>query len=455
MKLALSMEDIEKRSPEPEAFIPYLYDDLVEMCLEEDRLPQSQHQDFREFGSFLAAVGNFLSHQAMGSLDKDYAYFNPDSELTLRDCSKEELGKAQQRVIGAFQTAAENANYRKLSNDEIEKSFRESGLFSLNTDVDLDEFGYVECYVRGSDVTTASKRNWKLKKYEEPLEIWRRVLLLMEFKGDSELTEEQLTRRKKAALPYVQGKVYVYLYKDVPKPDLEILFPNVRVSMNIKDRFLIGVPAIAVGIGTIAKIGLKIGLVIGVIAFTVFGIKMFGVDEHQTNDIMKLVTTFLTVLVAIGVFGFKQYNVVKNKRIGFLKEVSEHLFFRNLAMNKAVFDRVIDDGEDEDAKEAMLVYYHMLVSPGKKMTRQSLDETIQDWMKEKHGTVIDFDIDGPIDKLKKFEGVTNDGIRKSLIVENADGILSIPTLYEAREIMDFHWDNAFPYSDIKEADLPS
>ena len=170
---------------------------------------------------------------------------------------------------------------------------------------------------------------------------------------------------------------------------------------------------------------------------------------------MKLATAFLTILMAIGAFGFKQYNAVKNKRIGFLKEVSEHLFFRNLAMNKAVFDRIIDEGEDEDAKEAMLVYYHMLVNSDKKMTRKSLDDAIQDWMQEKHGTVIDFDIDGPVDKLKKFEGVTNGGSKKALMVEDADGTLTIPTLYEAREIMDFHWDNAFPFSDIKASDLPS
>ncbi len=444
------MENTEPQSPEPEAFIPFLYDDLVEICLEENRLPRSQLQDFREFCSFLSAVGNFLSHQSVDSLDKDYAYFNPDTEMKLRDCSKEELAAAEQRVIATFREVAQNANYRKLGNEEIEKSFQERGLISLETNVDLHEFGHVECYGRGSDVTTAKKRNWRFKKYQEPIEIWRRVLLLMEFKGDDELTDKQLKRRKKATLPYAPGKVYIYLYKDVPKPDLEILFPNVRVSMNMKDRVLIGVPAIVVGIGTVAKIGLKIGLVAGVIAFAVFGVKLFGVDGNQTHDMMKLATALLAVLVTVGAFGFKQYNIVKNKRIEFLKEVSEHLFFRNLAMNKAVFNRIIADGADEDAKEAMLVFYHMLVNSDKKMTRETLDKTIQDWMKEKHGTVIDFDIDGPVNKLIKFEGVTNGGSKKSLILEDSDGTLSIPTLYEAREIMDFHWDNAFQFSDIKD-----
>lgn len=445
------MENLETPKPEPEAFIPFLYDDLVEMCLEEDRLPKSQHQDFREFSSFLSAVGNFLSHQAMDTLDKDYTYFSPDTEMRIRTCSKEELAERQQRVIASFREAAQNANYRKLKKSEIERSFEEHGLFNMKTAVDLDEFGHVECYGRGSDFAKVAKRNWKFQKLEEPIEIWRRVLLLMEFKEDSELSENQLKQRKKDALPYVPGKIYIYLYKNVPKPDLEILFPNVRVSMNMKDRIMIGIPAIAVGIGTLAKIGFKIGLVVGVIAFAVFGVKLFGVDESQTQDMMKLATAFMAVLMTIGAFGFKQYSVIKNKRISFLKKVSEHLFFRNLAMNKAVFDRVINDGEGEDAKEAMLVYYHMLINSDKKMTRASLDETIQDWMREKHDIVIDFDIDGPVNKLTNFEGMTNGGARKSLMAEDSEGTLTIPTLHEAREIMDFHWDNAFSFSDLKDS----
>ncbi|MDF1816396.1 MAG: TMEM143 family protein [Verrucomicrobiales bacterium] len=431
---------------EPDSFIPYLLDDLVEMCLEEGTLPDEEQQDFREFTSFFSAMGNFLSHQELDTLDKDYAYFNPDSEMKVRPCSLENLAEAGERVVNTFRNMAVNANYRKLTDEELEESFVAMSLIKFKTDVDLEEFAQVECYVRGSGFQPHVSRDWKFKETEQQVEIWRRVLLLMEFKKDEDLSEEQLIRRQKAKLPYQPGKIYIYQYKDVPKADLEILFPNVRVSMNRKDRILLGIPALVAAIGTAVKLGVKIVLVAGVIAWVFFGKEMFGVDASNKEMAMKAAVAFLGILAAFGGLGFKQYTSVKNKRIGFLKEVSEHLFFRNIAMNKAVLNRIIDDGEDEDSKEAILVYYHLLTHKGPALNRQQLDEKIQNWMKESFATVIDFDIDGPVNKLKKFAGVTNEGEKRYLLCEAPDGALSIPSLDEAKEIMDYHWDNAFQYS---------
>ena len=220
---------------------------------------------------------------------------------------------------------------------------------------------------------------------------------------DEDLTAEQLKRRNKARLPCQPGKIYLYQYKDVPKADLEILFPNVQVSMNSRDRIMLSIPAAAATIGTIVKIGGRFILLAAAIALA-FKIDLPFVDESKARvpEIQTLAIIFLGVLGAlIGLF-FKQYTSIKNKRIGFLKEVSEHLFFRNIAMNKAVFNRIIDDGEDEDCKEAMLVYYHLLTHDGEPLNREGLDEKIQDWMKDSFDTVIDFDIDGPIEKLKNL-----------------------------------------------------
>lgn len=443
-------ENPSSTGPEAEAFIPFLFDDLIEMCLCENRLPAESHQDFREFCSFFAASGNYISHRDLEGFDKDYAYFNPDSEMKVVECQPSELKAAEERVVSVFRTVATNANYRKLSQEEIEASFHTQSLIKLRTDVDLDEFTQVECFVRGGDIKTQEGRDWKFKKVEHKIDIWRRVLLLMQFKKDSELTAEQLKRRQKTGIAYQPGKIYVYQYKDVPRPDLEILFPNVRVSMNSKDRIMLSVPALAAAVVTILKVGVKIAFIAGVIAFVFFGKEMFGFEQNNATDLMKVAVTVLGVLVAFGGLGFKQYTSVKNKRIGFLKEVSEHLFFRNIAMNKSVFDRIIDDGEDEDSKEAMLIYYHLLTHTGSPLTREQLDTKIQDWMKERFDTVIDFDIDGPVEKLKRFEGVTNRGEKKTLLTESAEGLLEIPTLDDAKEILDYHWDNAFQYSNKRE-----
>ena len=429
-----------------EAFIPFLQDDLVELCLEDGRLPTAMHRSFRELCAFLSATSNFQSHRELEDLAGQYAYFNPDTEMKLRPKSPQELKDSEEGVVAAFRRLAGNANYRPLEKRELENAFEARSLINLRTDVDLDEFSQVQCYVRGAQSQPHTIKDWRFRDREIKLEIWRRVLLLMQFKEDGKLTAVQRKRREKAKLPYLPGKIYVYLFKDVPKDDIEILFPNVRVSMNLRDRILIGVPALVAFVGTAVKIGVKVGLVVGLIIFALFGIRSCGVDEKEAQDYMKVATAVLAIFVACIGFGFKQWSTVKNKRIGFLKEVSEHLFFRNIAMNKAVFSRIIEDGEDEDTKEAILVFYHLLTNPDTAMDRRALDETIQEWMKSNHDTVIDFDIDGPIEKLKRFRGTTNAGEEKALVVEGADGRLQIPSLEEAKEIMDHFWDNAFQYS---------
>lgn len=433
---------------EPEAFIPYVLDDLVEMCLDDDGLPIDQRHPFREFSSFFSASTNFQSHQAMGQLDKDYSYFNPDSEMNLRPSTRIDREEAGGRVLSSFTEMATNANYRRLTEEEINASFDERSLIKLKTAVDLQAFAKLECWVRGGDKRPYKARNWRFQEVEVELDIWRRVLMLMQFKEDHELSEDQKKAKEKANLPYEPGKIYLYQYKDVPKPDLEILFPNVRVSMNNKDRAMLGVPAIAATIGTLVKLGPGIVLIVAAIIYSLGLVNkpLFGFDP-DTNDSYKLAILGLTVLAGLGALFFKQYTSVKNKRIGFLKEVSEHLFFRNIAMNKSVIDGVIDDGEEEDCKEALLVYYHILSNPNQPMNRQQLDTRIQDWMRQKFDTVIDFDIDGPVEKLKQFTGSTSTGIIKPLLNEGPNGILTVPSLTEAKQILDDHWDKAFDYSE--------
>ncbi len=431
---------------EAESFIPFLQDDLVEMCLDEGILIGEDAKDFRELAAFLSASANFSSHRGLDAFARQYAHFNPDSEMRLSPLGEEERAHSREAVVQAFRDLAENANYRPLRRSELEAAFEARSLINLRTAVDLDEFAQIECYVRGARVDRRKVRDWLYRRKEVPMAVWRRVLLLMQFKPDEELTKVQLKRRRKANLSYQPGKIYVYLFKEVPKNDIEILFPNVRVSMNLKDMIMIGVPAVVAAFGTFTRIGFQVTLIVGLIVFALFGKKIFGVDEKLAEDMMRVATAVLAILVACTGFCFKQWTTIKNKRIGFLKEVSEHLFFRNIAMNKAVFSRIIEDGDNEDTKEALLVFYHMLIRPEERFTRETLDERIQEWMKERHDTVIDFDIDDPIDTLKKIRGRTNAGEEKALIIEDEDGTLHLPTLDEAKEIMDYHWDNAFQYS---------
>ncbi|HOJ60577.1 MAG TPA: DUF3754 domain-containing protein [bacterium] len=55
-------------------------------------------------------------------------------------------------------------------------------------------------------------------------------------------------------MQFVPGQTYLLNFKNVPKADLEIIFPNVKISITLKDKLLFWVPAFAVaGLGVLVS----------------------------------------------------------------------------------------------------------------------------------------------------------------------------------------------------------
>lgn len=143
----------------------------------------------------------------------------------------------------------------------------------------------------------------------------------------------------------------------------------------------------------------------------------------------------------------KQWSAYRGKRMKFLKNVSETLFFRNLATNQSVFFRVIDNAEEEECKEMLLVYYHLLVNQDKQLTAPQLDKIVEDWMAKNFGTVIDFDIDGPLHALQQIVGKDRSHADRALLSVDANGTLHSLPLEDAKHVVDNLWDNAYQFND--------
>lgn len=75
-------------------------------------------------------------------------------------------------------------------------------------------------------------------------------------------------------------------------------------------------------------------------------------------------------LVAVGIglgtlagFLFKQVSKSKNRKIRFMKALTENLYFKNLDNNAGVFHHLIDAAEEEEFKEAALAYFFLAAAP--------------------------------------------------------------------------------------------
>lgn len=224
-------------------------------------------------------------------------------------------------------------------------------------------------------------------------------------------------------------KTLIKLFQNVPKADLEMLFPNSEVRMKTIDKLIIGIPAAVSGaVVVVSKLGASLALVGSLVAFWL-GLRETSVDINQKH----LVALGLG-LVALGGFLFKQISKFKNRKIRFMKALAENLYFKNLDNNAGVFHHLIDAAEEEEFKEALLAYL-FLAQNKNGLTRGQLDDTVESWLKKEWNCAIDFEVDDALAKLERWQ-----------LVRRQDDRLYALTLAEAKAKLDHTWDNYFTYS---------
>ncbi len=442
------MNEPEITNPENrEAFIPYLRDDLIAMCLKDGLLSETQSKSFKELCEILTAHLHFEFLKYGEAVKKHYGPFDPDRD-TIPMEKNIDLDEREEELIKLFRSTAERANYFEVDKEQIEKCFDAVTLIDLHTLVDLNDFDRVLCYSRGDMYKKATVKKW-FKTKEIDINILQRVLLLFKFKNEEYFESSKQKQKMRKESSFEPGMIYAYYYKDVPKYDLELLFPNVRIGMNLKQKLLFAVPAIGGSIGVLLKVIPQLLILIGVILFLIGGpvwLTKIGLTKEAVSSFMPVMIAIMGVVMALGGIAFKQWGSYRKKRIQLLKDVSEQLFFRNLATNRSVFHRVIDSAEEEEAKEMLLVFFHLISSPEEKLTRETLDAKIEKWMEERFGSVIDFDIDGPLGNLTKLRGPDRDGNEVALVEIGEDGILRTVSLEDAKHVLDYLWDHAFSYA---------
>lgn len=437
-----------------EAFIPYSRKDIIEICLEDGNLEKGELQKFQDFCLLLSAYYHFKFHYTMEKLKENYAPFNPDADTKSRtNYTTAQLAEMEANVVAGFQTILEQANYAPVSQENLQKAFQEASLIELKTNVDFNDFDQMVCYYRGDTEKTISVKKF-LKKVDLKIDTFERVALLIKCKKYDYFKAKKVKIKK---LNFTPGQMYIYLYKNIPEYDLEFLFPNIKVSMTLKDRLLLGVPAVGAAVPLLLKTLPQLLLVIGVIILIIFGPNYaeklnVRVNQEDVKDVMRILLATFSLLVAVGGFAFKQYTTYKNKLIKFQKDVTETLFFKSLALNAGVFQSLIDAAEEEECKEIILAYYHLLTSE-RPLTPEQLDNTIEEWMETKFDTKIDFDINGPLNNLTKIKGkIIKDGEDEisspeiPLLTYDEQGCCQILPLDDAKKLIDYIWDNAFRYA---------
>lgn len=438
-----------------DTFIPCCRQDLIDMCLQSGALDEAASQQFREFYALLSALYHFRFHRVSETIKQTYAPFDPNVDEPRPAGGN--LAEMRSTLLDQARHLLEKANYNELSLGSLKRSLQEKSLIDLHTEVNFDDFAQLLCYYRGNSSTTVTTGRWFWKR-ERDIDLFKRVVLLIHFKDAAYFKTDDAD--KDAALRrFTPGKAYVYFYKNIPRHDVELLFPNVKTRMTWKDIAMLSVPALGAAVSIAIKVLPQMLIVISAIMLAVGvpeALDYLNTNERDVYNLTPVLIAVGSLCVALGGFAYKQYSSYKTKKLTFQKNVTDTLFFRNLANNAAVFQLLIDLAEEEECKEVLLVYYHLLTSETA-LTPEELDHKIEVWMQDNLGASVNFDVADAVQKLvglkahvpsrqQQTDEGQGQGDELALLHYDSQNRCHVLPLEKALAVLDHLWDNAFRYA---------
>ncbi len=402
----------------PARFIPFRKTDVIDMCLADGSLPSVDAAAFRRFCQVLVSVFHFEYHDTLEQLKNLYAPVNPDRDTRRPDGQDEtDIGE----FASTLETLLTAANYDRLDQQAIEAAFEEASLFKIKLKIDFDAYSEVLLYVRGeSQKTEQVKMFGGLVTRDIAFTNYDRVVLYVKYRDD--VAPESSSRK---------GATLLKLFQNVPKADIEMLFPSTQIAMRNIDKLLIGVPAIAgaVAIAT-TKAGASLIVLLSLVGF------WLGLHSEAVHLDQAALVAIVAGIGGLGSYVWKQFSNFRNRKLLFMQSLTQNLYFKNLDNNAGVFHRLIDDAEEEECKEAILGYYFLLTKG--EMNASDLDGSVESWFSGAHGATLDFEVADALSKL----------VRLGLVTES-QGIYSAVPIVAASRLLDKRWDNYFDFSNLE------
>ncbi len=420
-----------------EHFIPFRKTDVVTMCA--DELPAGERESFLGFTRMLASLLHHRFRDRIEALKDAYHPFNPEADTrTLVELSPADRAAAQQRLEEELTALANAANFSPLDVSELQRAAGVHSLLKVRMEINTDVIDKIIFFRRGESVRSREIPIWYgLRRQTVSFTNYARVLVYAKFKEAGHFAGADIDR-----LPFRPGSTVVKLFQNVPRDDLEMVFPNVAVRMRLFDKLLIGVPALISGVFVfVTKLFATLGLLLLLLGFYV------GLRDTEPPLSKAALVSFGVGLFAFGGFVVRQVTKFKNRKILFMKALSENLYFRNLDNDAGVFHNLLDAAEEMEVIETVLAY-HFVRTAKTPPTPSELDVLIENWFAGRWDAQIDFEVEDGLRKVLELGLVTADG----------DGRLHAVTLVEAKQRMDRVWDDVFDYANparVPEARTPS
>ena len=391
-----------------EHFIPLRKSDLIELLSKDKKLSREDQESFRQFCILVSSVFHFEYLKQLEELKDAYATFDPDADTKpLHPLTADQRSRNEGELFGKFTALMERANFKRLSRDEMQQALQEvATVAGVQTHVDLGMFERLEIFVRGDVMGKIHRRSWKKlgRKEEIHVPLYQRLVLIVKLRPHKRLDRDIDTSR-----------VYLKIFKDIPKVDQDMLLPGARIRLSRLDKALIIYP-LAAGIGlTLYNIGASI-------------------LESSLAAAGSLLTWGLAG--AIGGYGYKSYHSYQVKKQDYSLKLTKSLYYKSLDNNTGVLMRLLDEAEEQECRETFLAYFCLWqYAPPEGWTAEQLDDYVELYLEGHANLKVDFEIGDALAKLERLK-----------IVRKTGTAYHVQPIDKALEMLDWTWDNYFKYN---------
>jgi len=359
---------------EPAHHIPFSKEEILSKFVS-----QLDGEDKDNASKFFMLIKNQIHldfHQTIEALDQSYEPFNPNLVRDLESNTADSTAFSEH-----LKYALSKANYKALEEHDLNLALEAASLFKIRLHVDFSDYHQTVLYTRGESVRKEEvyllfgrffKREIEFSNYDS-------VVMFLHLKD--EIIDATL---QESCVP---GSVVLKMFHNVPKADLEMLFPNTKIRMRLKDKLMIGIPALISGIVVaVTKLGASFIIMGALIGFWL-GFNDEPVTLNKTN--------LLVIMAGLGTIAgylWKQFSGFNRKRLKF--------------------------------------FY--LLQNSSPLSAQELDTGLEQWIEKTWACSIDFDVDDALEKLQRLG-----------LVEQDDSQFTAVKLTDSIKRLDQRWDNYF------------
>jgi hypothetical protein len=396
-------------------FIPVRKADLVAALAADATLPAAPtDEQFAQFCRLFALSIHYQAYDELEALKHAYFHFNPRLQASGQ---RSDSGYAD--LIAGLQRVLKRGNFVEIGAGEIERAQRTRGLLPVDVRAPMDGYRDVRVFARGTHKERVERGGFlKRGPRLQELDVYDDVVL---FAATKPFPLAAGRRRPRVG----DGAVLIKYFHDIASADLDSLLPDVRVVMNSRDRWTLGLPAVIGGVPILMKLAPTLAILL-----VIAGVH-FGYQGAVEQDHLKQALAVMSGIAALGGFAAHQWLKYQRKALRYLITVKDSIYFRNVNNNGGVFEALVGAGEEQDFKESLLAYRFLLAQPDDEAT---LDRRVEAWLKARFGVDIDFEVADALATLESYGLLKRQGER-----------LSVPPIGEALRCLDERWDNAFDY----------